>query len=230
MSVNEFLWAAMLAFSFGAVLAAYRLFGRIGLYIWIPLSTIIANIQVLKVIEVFGFEATLGNIVYAATFLVTDLLSETEGRRAAAKAVNIGFFSLFTATFLLNMALWFSPSPSDTAHGPLSAIFSVMPRISLASVLAYGLSQFHDIHAYHFWKQRFPSAGMLWLRNNASTMVSQLIDSGVFVAAAFAGVLEQPVLLEIFGTTCILKFAVAALDTPFLYLGKRMADARSTGT
>ena len=81
----------MLAVNFGAILIVYRLFGKIGLFIWVPIAAITANIQVLKTIEIFGLTATLGNIVYATTFLVTDILSENYGKSDARKAVAFGF-------------------------------------------------------------------------------------------------------------------------------------------
>lgn len=222
--MNEALWFAELAISFGAVLLAYRLFGKIGLFIWIPMATIVANIQVLKMVNLFGFEATLGNVVYASTFLVTDILSENHGKKDASLAVGIGFFSLAMSTLLLNMALWFSPSAVDTTHPHLAAIFSVMPRVAAASFLAYAVSQSHDVWAYHFWWRIFPSRKALWIRNNASTMISQILDTLVFVTVAFWGVMETPVLVDVFLTTYGLKWAVALLDTPFLYLARRMAE------
>lgn len=222
--MNEVLWVTEMVITFGAVLLAYRLFGKIGLFIWIPVATVVANIQVMKMVTLFGFEATLGNVVYASTFLVTDILSENHGKKDAALAVGIGFFSLALSTLLLNLALWFSPSPVDTAHAHLSAIFSVMPRVAAASFLAYAVSQSHDVWAYHFWWRIFPSHKALWLRNNASTMISQILDTLIFVTVAFWGVMETPVLVEVFATTYGLKWAVALLDTPFLYIARRMAD------
>jgi uncharacterized integral membrane protein (TIGR00697 family) len=223
---NEILWLAMLLANFLLIILAYKLFGKWGLIMWIPISVIVANIQVIQTVELFGLVATLGNIVYASSFLVTDILSENYGKEEAKKAVWIGFFSLIATTLLMNLALVFTPLAGDefatTAHEATSTIFSLMPRIAVASLIAYFLSQRHDVWAFHFWKKRFPTEKQLWLRNNLSTMVSQLIDSIVFVLIAFYGVFETAVLLEIFITTYILKFVVAAADTPFIYWGKRI--------
>lgn len=221
---NEILWLAMLLANFLFIILSYRLFGKWGLIIWIPISVIVANIQVIQTVELFGLVATLGNIVYASSFLVTDILSENYGKEEAKKAVWIGFFSLIAMTVLMNLALQFAPLAGDdfagVAHEATSTIFSLMPRIAVASLAAYVLSQRHDVWAYHFWKKRFPKENQIWLRNNLSTAVSQLIDSTVFVAIAFWGVFETPVLWEIFITTYFLKFIVAAADTPFVYWGK----------
>ena len=221
---NELLWLAMLLANFLLIILAYRIFGKWGLVMWIPISVIVANIQVIQTVELFGLVATLGNIVYASSFLVTDILSENYGKKEAQKAVWIGFFSLISMTFLMNLALQFLPLEGDefatTAHEATSTIFSLMPRIAVASLAAYLLSQRHDVWAYHFWRKRFSKDNQIWLRNNLSTGVSQLIDSSVFVLIAFYGVFETSVLFEIFITTYVLKFVVAAADTPFVYWGR----------
>ena len=222
--MNEWLWLLMLVLNFAAILVSYRLFGKLGLYIWVPIAAIIANIQVTKTVELFGFEATLGNIVYATSFLVTDILSENYGKEQARKAVGIGFFSLIIMTVLMNIALLFVPAESDFVQESMSTIFSLMPRIAIASLIAYGISQLHDIWAYDFWKKRFPSTGKIWVRNNLSTMVSQLIDSVVFTLIAFMGVFPTPVLIEIVVTTYLLKWVVALADTPFIYIARRWKD------
>jgi queuosine precursor transporter len=218
---NELLWLLMLPINFGCIMLAYRIFGKTGLYIWIPVSIIVANIQVLKTVELFGITATLGNIVYATSFLVTDILSENYGKKDAQRAVYIGFFSLLVSTLLMNMALWFTPAESDFAHKNLVSIFSFLPRLSLASLTAYWVSQSHDVWAYAFWRKKVPGPKTIWLRNNASTMVSQLIDSVIFTFIAFFGVFETRVLIEILLTTYFLKWIVALLDTPFVYIAKK---------
>ncbi|MGZ2371404.1 queuosine precursor transporter [Ancylomarina sp. YFZ004] len=223
---NEILWLVMLLANFLLIILAYRLFGKWGLIIWIPISVIIANIQVIQTVEFFGLVATLGNIVYASSFLVTDILSENYGKEEAKKAVWIGFFSLISMTLLMNLSLLFIPLEGDefagAAHEATRTIFSLMPRIAIASLAAYLLSQRHDIWAYHFWRKRFPKDSQIWIRNNLSTSVSQLIDSNIFVLIAFLGVFETAVMWEIFISTYFLKFIVAAADTPFLYWSKRI--------
>ncbi len=223
---NELLWLAMLLANFFLIILAYKLFGKWGLIMWIPISVIVANVQVIQTIELFGLAATLGNIVYASSFLVTDILSENYGKKDAQKAVWIGFFSLLAMTLLMNLALAFKPLAGDdfamVSHDALSTIFGLMPRIAIASLLAYLLSQRHDVWAYHFWKKRFKTDSQIWIRNNLSTMISQLIDSSVFVLIAFYGVFETPVLIEIFVTTYLLKWVVAAADTPFVYWAKKI--------
>jgi queuosine precursor transporter len=221
---NELIWFAEILVNFFLIILAYKLFGKWGLIMWIPISVVVANIQVVQTVELFGFAATLGNVVYAASFLITDILSENYGKKEANKAVWIGFFSLISMTLLMNITLFYTPLTGDDfavkTQESTRTIFSLMPRIAFASLTAYLLSQRHDVWAFHFWKNRFPTDRQLWIRNNLSTMVSQLLDSAVFVLIAFYGVFETGILFEIFITTYFLKFIVAAADTPFLYWGK----------
>lgn len=216
--MNEMMWLIMLLLNFTAILLAYRFFGKIGLYIWIPIATIIANVQVLKTVDIFTITATLGNIVYASSFLVTDILSENYGKKDAAKAVKIGFFTLISMTVIMYVALKFIPSSEDFAHESLVTIFGIMPRIALASLTAYVVSQTHDIWMYNLIKRKFPAERFIWLRNNGSTMVSQFIDTILFTFIAFTGVFPWHVFWEIFWTTYLLKWVVAAADTPFIYI------------
>lgn len=221
---NEVLWLLLMLVNFGGILLFYRLMGKTGLYIWTAIATIIANIQVLKTVELFGFVATLGNIVYGTTFLVTDILSENYGKKDARKSVYVGFLSLIVMTVMMQLALYFKPDQSDFAQGALETIFSIMPRIVIASLTAYWLSQLHDIWAYHLWKNKLPQLKFLWVRNNLSTMVSQFIDSFVFCFIAFWGVYEINVFWSILWTTYFFKWIVAAADTPFLYFAKYLHD------
>jgi len=222
--MNELFWFGMLVVNFAFIMIAFRLWGKIGLFAWVPVSIIVANIQVTKNVTLFGLEATLGNIVYATSFLATDILSEFFGKREAYKAVGIGFFSLVAMTVLMQLALIFTPSPSDIAHGSMAAIFSLMPRIALASLIAYLVSNLHDVWAFAYWKEKKPGRKTLWMRNNFSTFVSQLIDTVLFTMIAFLGVYPWEVLLQIVISTYLLKWIVAVLDTPCIYLARSWVD------
>jgi queuosine precursor transporter len=223
---NEILWLVLLLANFLVIIALYRAMGKTGLFVWIPIAVMIANIQVLKTIGIFGLTATLGNIVYATSFLVTDILSENYGKEEARRAVWVGFFAIIVMTVFMNLALMFVPAESDFAQEPLSAIFQIMPRIAAASLLAYLISQRHDVWAYNFWRRRFPEDRHIWIRNNLSTMVSQLLDTVVFVLIAFWGIYEPRVMIEILVTTYFMKWIVAVADTPFIYWAKRIRERK----
>ena len=210
----------MLVLNFASILLFYRFLGKTGLFVWIPVSVILANIQVLKTVELFGITNTLGNIVYATSFLVTDILSENYSKKDAFKAVIIGFMSLIFMTVIMQVAILFEPTSDDFAQTSLQTIFGIMPRIALASLTAFLLSEFHDIWAYNFWKRKFSASQYIWIRNNASTFVSQLIDSSVFTAIAFLGVFPKDVFFQILITTCVFKWIVAVFDTPCVYIAE----------
>jgi uncharacterized integral membrane protein (TIGR00697 family) len=192
------------------------------------IALVIANMQVLKTVEMFGFVTALGNVIYGTTFLTTDILSEVYDKKSAKKAVYIGFFVLIAITVIMQLTLSFIPHESDFASPSLELIFGFMPRIVIASLTAYIISQLHDVWAFNFWKRLFKGKH-LWLRNNFSTMTSQLVDNVIFTWIAFVGffgifgwtqVFEWPILIEIFFVSYIMKWVVAAFDTPFVYLAK----------
>jgi len=225
---NELLWILLLLATFIGIILAYRFFGKIGLYSWMAIAIIIANIQVMKTIKIFGLVTALGNIIYGTTFLVTDILNENYGKKEARKAVWIGFFMLIAVTILMQICLAFVPDASDILSPALQQIFSLLPRITIASLTAYIISQLHDVWAFDFWKRLFKGK-YLWLRNNFSTITSQLIDNIIFTWIAFIGlfglfgwqqVFSWEIIFQIFIVSYVMKFIVAAADTPFVYLSR----------
>ncbi len=201
----------------------YRLFGEKGLIAAVVMNSIVCNLQVIKFVYIFGIAATLGNAVYGATFLATDILSELYGKEKARKAVWLGFFGVALTTIYMQLALHFKPADFDEASPHLEFIFNLMPRIVIASLTAYLISQQHDVWAFHFWKEK-TKGKYLWLRNNASTMVSQFIDTMIFCTIAFVGTVPTKEFWQIVLTTYIFKWAVAALDTPFIYWAVSMKN------
>lgn len=224
--MNELLWMGFLLLDLALVLAVYRFFGRVGLFGLIVFNLILCNIQVLKLVELFGFTTTLGNVLYASVFLSTDILSEKYGKKEAQKAVLLGFTALVMATVYMQIALRFTPSEADFAQDSLSTIFGFLPRIAIGSLAAYFVSQMHDVWAFHFWKQR-TGGKHLWLRNNLSTLVSQMLDTMIFCSIAFWGDpnIPAPVFWDIVLTTYLFKIIVGLADTPFLYIAKKIKPA-----
>ncbi len=222
---NEVLWFLFLLVDLSLAVGMFGLFGREGLLATIVLSIVLCNIQVLKLVEMFGITTTLGNVLYGSIFFATDLIGELYGARQARRAVWLGFAGLLISTVVMNLSLHFRPAPADTVDPALQTLFRVMPRIAAASLLAYLASQFHDVWAFHRIR-RATRGRHLWLRNNVSTLLSQGIDTVVFTFGAFLGRVDSPVLLQILGTTYVLKALVALVDTPFLYIGRAVARRR----
>jgi uncharacterized integral membrane protein (TIGR00697 family) len=194
--------------------------GKAWIFGFIAVNIVLANIFVTKQFIIFGLTATGGNITYGAIFLATDMLCEHYSPAEGRKAVMLGFvaalFYLITSQFILML----KPAPTDLMHMSMRNIFSLAPRIIFASLCAYLFSQFHDVWFFHFLKQK-TKGKFLWLRNNASTWISQLIDSIIFTTIAFWGIFTMNILIQIILSTYLLKIIVAFIDTPFIYLSYR---------
>ena len=224
---NELLWVLFIIVELTLAVVVFRFFGRVGLYSLIAVSIILCNIQVAKQITLFGMPATLGNVLYATIFFATDVLSELYGKREARRGVWLGFAALILANIAMQFGLQFKPSEVDQVSGAMDKVFSFLPRITLGSLVAYIASQLHDVWAFDLWRRK-TRGRHLWLRNNLSTMVSQLLDSFLFSFIAFAGVEGFPTgyIAKIAVTTYLLKLVVAAVDTPFIYLAVRIGKGR----
>ena len=218
---NELLWFGLMILCYLAVLLIYKLFGRKGLFAWVAMSIILANIQVMKTIQIFGLVTAEGNIVYSSIFFVSDILNEVYGKNEARKAVYVGFFVLVMTTVIMQVTLMFIPDSSDTMAPHLTAIFGFMPRIALASLAAYICSQMYDIWMYAFIK-KYHGRKLLWLRSNVSVIFSQLIDNTIFTIIAFYGIFSWDIILQIYVTSLMLKIIVSFVDTPFLYVARNI--------
>ncbi len=218
--MNELLFFIAVFLNFVGVIIAYKLFNKTGIYAWIALATVIANIEVIKCVDIFGLALTLGNVTYGSIFLATDILNENYGQKYAQKGVFLGFFSLVIFTVFTQVDLLYTPSINDFAHNSMKTLFSLTPRICCASMSAYLISNSLDVILYKKIKDFFPSDKFLWFRNNGATMISQLADTVLFTLIAFFGVFSLKTVFELCITTYILKLIIALCDTPFLYLAK----------
>lgn len=220
---NEILFLLQTITMLCLTLVMFRL-GKHYLTAYVAASIVLANIFVTKQMKLFGLDATGGNVLYGSIFLATDLLSEHFSREDAKDAVKIGFLASLIYLIGSRFILAYLPSEYDTVQTGMSAIFVFAPRIIIASMIAYLVSQFHDIWAYHFIWQR-TGAKWLWLRNNGSTWISQLIDSVIFASIAFIGTFPLSVVGQIILSTYLLKVLVAFIDTPFIYLSYKIRPA-----
>lgn len=220
---NSIMFILSIIFFLSAAIAMYKLFGKTGLYVFTAFGTLLANIQVCKCVDIFGLSSTAGNALYAGTFLVTDILSERYGKKSAQKAVGIGLSVTVLWVIGTQGTLHLIPNESDFIHPALEQVFGLVPRVAISSLIAYAISQSVDVALYHLiWKKSGNNKRFLWLRNNGSTCISQLVDTVVFTTLAFWGVYEMPVFVSILVTTYVLKFIVAISDTPFMYLARKI--------
>ena len=222
---NEVLLILNLIFVYGSVILWHYFLKEKGLYCWTVLATIAANIEVMILVEAFGMQQTLGNILFASTFLVTDILSELYGKKQANIAVNIGILSSVTFIVLSQFWLHYTPAPEDIVFPHIVAVFSNTPRIMLMGLLVYAIVQKFDVWLYHWcWsytsKKFGSSIKYLWIRNNGSTMISQFLNTILFTIGAFYGVYSSEVLMEIIVFSYVVFFVTSLLDTPFVYLAR----------
>lgn len=228
---NELLLLVSVFVIYGFALLAYRFFGKVGLYCISAAATILANIEVIILINAFGMEQTLGNVLFAVTFLITDILSECEGKQAANLAVWTGILSSLFFLCLSQSWLLYVPSANDTMAPAISAVFSNTPRMIGASLTVYAVSQFFDVWLYHKWwdftDRRFGDRRrFLWLRNNGSTLISQIINTLLFTLLAFAGTYDAGTIWSIFASSYLIFIFTSLLDTPYVYWARRISDRK----
>ena len=238
---TEVVWFIMLILCFLSILVFLRLFGYVGLYVYSAIAIIAANIQVLKQANFNFFSSinekiipfyepspiALGTILFASTFLCTDILSEYYGKEKARKNVLIGFCSFFLMTILMLVTIGIQPAEDEwvsMVQESLAILFTPMTSIFVASMIAYLISQYFDIWFFSYLKT-VSSNKLLWLRNNVSTAVSSLIDNTIFSIFAWIILNPNPFPLSDVVKTFILgvyllRVFIAILDTPFIYLAK----------
>ncbi len=226
---NELLLILSLIVLYGAVLVFYRLFGKLGLFVWTVIATIAANIEVLILVDAFGMEQTLGNVLFASTFLVTDILSENHGKKDANVAVNIGIATSIAFIVISQSWMLYTPAASDFASPAIATIFSNTPRLMLASLIVYAICQKFDVWAYHAWwaftnKKCGDTKRFLWLRNNGSTLISQLLNAVLYTFAAFFGTYSVPTLISIAMASYVIFIVTSLADTPIVYMARKMKD------
>lgn len=214
---------------FIAVFAAYRIFGKTGLYIFIIISVIAANIQVNKSVEYYilghHFIATLGNVMFGGIFMANDLLNEKYGRHEARKAVGISLFFGLTFMFLMFFStLYISTNDPNSinTNNALQLLFSInggaLKAILIGNVV-YLVSQMLDVLIYSKFKNYNSEMKWLWARNTGSTLLSQIVDTTLItIGFAYAGIIPKNAIIEIIIATLIIKYIIAFINAPLFYL------------
>jgi uncharacterized integral membrane protein (TIGR00697 family) len=218
--MNELLGIIELIVVFGGVLLSKKLFGKKGLFAWVVIAGILANLQVNKTITLFGLDVAMGNVMFASSFLATDMLSEIYGKKVAKKAVIAGVSALVFFVCFMQFTLSFTPSEYDVITPAMSEFFQMSVRTTVASVTMYALANICDVYLFDFLKKK-TNGKKLWLRNNVSTIICNGLENFGFIFLAFYGVLENESLLPIALTTTAVEAVIALLDTPFLYIAKK---------
>lgn len=218
----------------GVVLAVHRYLGILGLYVYYAVSLIAANIQVLTAAKfsVSSQPIALGTALFTSIFLCTDIMTEHYGPKAARKAVKIGFMIFSFFIFLMVVTIGYAPLKSTEHsffiqnHEHIKALFLPVPAIFVASMVAYFASQYNDIWIFNM-VSKLTKGKLLWLRSNASTMISSFVDSVIFSVLAWVVFAPVPmdthtlVFTYILGTYAFRVF-FSIFYTPFIYFSKHL--------
>lgn len=168
-------------------------------------------------------------IVYVFTFPITDTIAEVYGKEAARQTVLAGFFTQLAALAFIFFSIQLPSAAFFGDQESFETILSAGFRVTLASLVSYFISQNLDVTIFHRLKERHGDS-KLWVRNNASTMGSQLVDTTLFITIAFYGTMPLGALIAMIATQYVFKLAVAAMDTPLVYLLVKWCKRRQKST
>lgn len=218
--MNELILAIEVIVVFSLVFLFHKVFKKEGLIAWVAIATVLANIITAKNAMVFGLSTAIGTVMFASTFLATDILSECYSKKDAKKAIYIGLASNAVLICATQIALRYAPSEFDYAHDAMTTLFGLNLRISLASAAMYFIANMADVYIFNKIKEKM-NGKALWLRNNVATILCNCLENFGFIGLAFAGIYDIKTILTIAISTSVIEFIVALLDTPFLYLAKK---------
>ena len=221
--MNLFLLFVSIILTFSGLLFMKRVLGKIGVIGFMGIATIIANILICKSVNFGGLSATLDNVMFASNFLATDILTECYGEKAARKGILFAALSIIGFMITTQIALLFVPNEFDFGHESMVTLFSLTPRITLASVSLFILSNIADIKLYAYIKEKCRGEKM-WLRNNLCTILCNGSENFIFYFIAFSGVMSGAEIISAGLAATIIETIIALCDTPFLYLAKHVRE------
>lgn len=230
--MNEIVLLIQVLIFYGGLLCMYRWCGSKGVLAWSILATVAANIECLIQIDAFGMSMTGGNILFASTFLATDIISEMYSKQKANKLVNISIITAVLFVVISQTWLFFQPNSADFAFPYVSGIFANVPRVMIASLITYAIVQKADIWLYHLiWKltakQAHDNKKFLWVRNNGATIISQFFNAILFNFGAFYMITPEysvSYCWSISMATFVIYIVTSLIDTPFIYIARKIAQ------
>lgn len=229
--MNELLFFVSIGISYGAILLLYKFFGKTSLFVWMAFAMVLANIEVSKGVEMFGLAMTLGNVIYVTADFVTSIFNECYNKKEARRAVLYGFIASVMFVILSQITIHFKPmAGSEEVSDAMKLLFGFTPRVVASSLLTYLISSWIDTGIYDFLKRKVfkkDNGKHMFCRSEISSLVSQFIDSALFTLLAFAGVAEVGGttfmgLATLTFTTYVAKVIIGIVDTPFLYIAKKI--------
>ncbi len=177
---------------------------------------LVANVIAVKLVTFGPWIVPAAVIAYPFSFLITDVIGEIYGKQTASRIVWIGFGANMLMLLLLYIGKIIPPAPVWTGQPAYEIILGSVHRVVLGSMFAYLVSQHHDVITFHAIR-KLTKGKHLWLRNNVSTMISQAIDTVIFISIAYAGIVSGSVLVQMMIGQYVIKVIVAIIDTPLCY-------------
>lgn len=218
--MNTLLLFAGMVLAFTALVMVRKYLGASGVIGYMGVATIVANIMICKSVNILGLSATLGNVMFASNFLATDILTECYGVKEARKGVLFAIISAIGFLTATQIMLLFEPNEIDIAQESMRNLFTLTPRITLASVALFALSNIADVSLYEYMRKK-SNGKRMWLRNNVCTILCNGTENLLFYLIAFLGVFGWNDILSMSLTATVIEIVIALCDTPFLYWAKK---------
>ena len=221
---QELLWLLTVVYDLGLAILLYRFFGKYGLYAAVILGIILGNLQGGKVseLELFGYSFTvsMGAILYSGIYFATDVLNEIFGKEEANRAVMLGFVANIAVMITLFISIQFRPSDITGSalevHNAITTLAGYSPIFVIGSLTSYLISQTFDVWLFHKIRT-YTGESKLWLRNNLSTVTSQLLDTMIYQFTWVLAGMDLKTAFLIAVTKYIFKVLIAGIDTIFIY-------------
>lgn len=182
----------------------------------------IANFSGVKLVQIGPASISIGTFMIALTFLCTDIMSDVWGIDASKQMIKIGIITNVMAVVFMQIAIRAPYVDFWMDQEAYATIFGGQARLVLAGLVSYVFSQTVDLHVFQSIKER-TGEDHLWIRNNASTMISQAVDTIIFTTLAFGGVVPLSGWLGLMGGQYVIRVIMSLLDTPLCYLGVKWA-------
>lgn len=220
---NEIILILEIVIVFGALLLTKKLFGKVGVMAWVCVASVLANLITAKNAELFGLPCAIGTVMFASTFLATDILAECYSPKDAKKAVFMGLGSTVLFVAATQIALLYTPSAIDYADGSMRELFALNLQISISSAVMYFIANIADIYIFEAIRKK-TQGRHLWLRNNVATILCNCLENFFFVGFAFLGVFSFRDIILTALSVSLIEAIVGLCDTPFLYIARKIKD------
>lgn len=218
---NELILFIEIVVVFGSLLLVKKLFGKTGVIAWVCIASVLANLITAKNAEIFGLPCAIGSVMFASTFLATDILTECYSAKDAKKAVLMGLGSTVMFIIATQIALLYTPSSIDYAEESMRNLFSLNLQISISSAVMYFIANFADIYIFEAIRKK-TEGRFLWLRNNVATILCNCLENFFFIGFAFMGVFSFADIMMTALSVSVIEAVVGICDTPFLYIARKL--------